>query len=109
MDELEQQQFEEMQEFNIREMEMEYDMSVDKVLYERGKTHGDFTDNSLTSQKLKNVMRNTGKNWEKLSDVDKEGLEMIQHKIARFINGDSSHVDTIVDIIGYATLIRNKK
>lgn len=32
---------------------------------------------------------------------------MIQHKIARLLNGDLTYLDNIFDIVGYATLIKN--
>ena len=31
---------------------------------------------------------------------------MIQHKIARMLNGDPTYLDNIVDISGYATLVQ---
>lgn len=33
---------------------------------------------------------------------------MIQHKIARILNGGKSHVDNWHDIAGYATLVENE-
>jgi len=35
----------------------------------------------------------------------KEALEMIQHKIARILNGDPNYADSWQDIAGYAQLI----
>ena len=35
----------------------------------------------------------------------KESLEMVQHKIARILNGDPAYVDNWVDIIGYVKLV----
>lgn len=74
------------------------------ILEERGKRYGRFEDHAEISQALKEVMWNTS-GFSKLSPSQKEGLEMIQHKIARMLNGDSSYLDNVVDIIGYATLI----
>jgi hypothetical protein len=43
--------------------------------------------------------------WDKLTYAQREGLEMIQHKIARMLNGDPTYKDNLVDVIGYATLV----
>ncbi len=44
--------------------------------------------------------------WKRLSNAQREGLEMVQHKIARMLNGDPTYLDNIVDISGYATLVQ---
>jgi hypothetical protein len=77
-----------------------------KILEERGKRYGSFETNAAISQALKRAMQ-FSPNWSKLTDVQKEGLEMVQHKVARMLNGDSSYLDNIVDIVGYSTLIKN--
>lgn len=79
-------------------------MGTKELLKQRGSTHGDFTDNSKISQEIKRVMR-TGKNWEALPDVHKEALEMIAHKIGRWLSGDHMYDDNPKDIAGYATLV----
>lgn len=76
---------------------------IDSTLDERGKTHGEFTEHSLTCQSLKCVMQNAP-NWEELSDVNKEALDMIMHKVARILCGNPNTKDHWVDICGYATL-----
>ena len=109
MDELWQKQIEEMMEEEIKEAEHEYEeyiSSTEGILDQRQTTHGDFSKNAYTAQTLKNVMRSNGSNWKNLTFVQQEGLDMIQHKIARFLNGKTSHIDTVDDIIGYATLIK---
>lgn len=77
-----------------------------KILEERGKRYGKFEDHAVISQGLKRVMQSSP-NWSKLTDVQKEGLEMVQHKVARMLNGDPSYLDNIVDIVGYSTLVKN--
>ena len=79
-------------------------MNVQDILEERGKTHGDFTDNAMIAQALKEIMRQ-GKNWNELPDTHKEALEMIAHKIARWLSGDYRYNDNMKDIIGYTTLV----
>ena len=77
-----------------------------KILEERAKRYGSFETHAAISQALKRAMQSSP-NWSKLTDVQKEGLEMVQHKVARMLNGDPSYLDNIVDIVGYATLIKN--
>ena len=43
----------------------------------------------------------------KLPD-QREALEMIQHKVARILNGDPTYTDNWIDIAGYATLVANR-
>ena len=77
------------------------------ILKQRKKTHGEFSHNARMSQSLKSIIRNSG-GWHSLTFVQQEALDMIQHKISRLINGDSSYLDTVVDIIGYATLMKDE-
>lgn len=77
---------------------------VDAVLAERGERYGHFGDVACTAQSLKNLMR-TSPGWTRLSASQREGLDMIQCKIARMLHGDPSYLDNIVDICGYAELV----
>jgi hypothetical protein len=81
-------------------------MSVHDILSERQKTHGDFTDVADIGHCLKEVMR-TSKNWreDNLSASVMEGLDMIQHKIARVLSGNPLEEDHYKDIAGYAECI----
>lgn len=78
--------------------------TIDETLAERGSRYGKFSEQALTSQALKNTMR-LSNNWSKLSPNQTEALDMIQHKIARILNGDPNYDDSWRDIAGYATLI----
>jgi hypothetical protein len=78
---------------------------VRQLLDERGARYGEFPDGAAISQALKSVMRDTP-GWRRLTDAQREGLEMIQSKIARMLNGDTRYADNIDDVIGYATLVR---
>ena len=78
-------------------------MSVSKTLKARGKRYGQFKDHAEISQGLKSVMHNTT-NWNSLSAAQKESLEMIQHKVARILNGDPNYADNWHDISGYSQL-----
>ncbi len=77
------------------------------LLTTRGNTHGEFRDNSKTSQQLKSTMK-LGANWANLTAYQKEGLEMIMHKIGRILSGDPMFLDHWEDITGYAKLIADR-
>lgn len=79
-------------------------MTVKKILAQRQKTHGNFETHASISQGLKAVMHSSP-NWDELSDVQKEALEMVQHKIGRLLNGDFTYLDNVVDILGYTELM----
>ena len=83
--------------------------TIQDTLKERGKRYGEFKDHALVTQKLKYVMQTFDRTkWDRLSEDKKEALEMIQHKIGRILNGDSSYIDSWVDIAGYAQLVVNQ-
>lgn len=77
------------------------------LLNERGKTHGDFTDHACITQILKQHMSYTY-NWSGLTYVQKEALEMIQHKVGRILAGDPNFKDHWDDIAGYAKLVADR-
>jgi len=80
-------------------------MSTKKLLAERGATHGDFSDNAHISQELKAIVCTTD-NWNfKFTDVQKEAMEIILHKIARISCGNPHFIDSWKDISGYAMLV----
>lgn len=78
--------------------------NVEEILAEREKVHGSFFSHAKMAQDLKFVLR-TSHNGPKLSAVQREGLEMILHKVARILNGNPNHKDHWDDIAGYATLV----
>lgn len=78
-------------------------MSVSNTLKQRQKTHGSFTDHAAMAQGLKDQMK-LGKNWDSLTPVQKEALEMIQHKVARVLSGNPNEPDHWHDINGYSSL-----
>jgi len=81
---------------------------IEDVLEERGKRYGSFDTHADIAQELKEVMR-AAPAWHNLPSNDMlEALEMIQHKIARILNGDPTYDDNWIDIAGYATLIAER-
>ena len=81
--------------------------SVDATLTERGSRYGKFKDHAELSQQLKEAMYCTD-GWECLSADMRESLEMIQHKVARILNGDPTYADSWHDIAGYAKLVDDR-
>lgn len=81
-----------------------YDMqtNVTEVLAERQGTHGDFRENAHCSQELKYIVLAHGNDL--LTAVQREALDNICQKMSRIITGNPNHVDSWVDIAGYATL-----
>jgi hypothetical protein len=79
-------------------------IEVQDILADRHTRYGSYGTTALIAQQLKGMMHET-QSWHKLTPSQREGLEMIQHKIARILNGDPKYIDSWVDIVGYATLI----
>ena len=77
---------------------------IHKIIKERGKTHGNFRDQAYCAQSLKSVIKESP-NYDRMSDVQKEALDMILHKIGRILAGNPDYKDHWVDIEGYANLI----
>lgn len=77
-----------------------------ELLQERGKTHGDFTQNAIYGQHLRTIFRSSPQ-WLNLPPVQREALDMMATKISRILSGNGDHPDHWDDLIGYATLARN--
>lgn len=78
---------------------------IETILDTRQAEYGGFENVAATSQALKDVMR-AAPNWSKLNPAQREALEMVQHKIARQLNGVLDQPDTVFDIEGYSRLNR---
>lgn len=76
---------------------------MQKILSDRKDKYGDFRYQADLSISLKHAMRE-GNAWYEMQPYMHEALDMIQHKIARILNGDPYYEDSWVDIIGYAQL-----
>ena len=76
---------------------------IEYILTEREKTHGIFHESTSMSQSIKDVIK-SGKNWYKMTDQQKEALEMICLKMARILSGNANYRDHWDDIAGYAKL-----
>lgn len=79
-------------------------MTINDTLAEREERYGSFAGHALISQNLLAAMHRTP-HWCGLTPAQREALEMIQHKVARILNGDPNYADNWHDIAGYATLV----
>ena len=81
--------------------------SIEATLAERESRYGSFSGHAKIAQDIKYVLTMAPR-WQKLSDSQKEALEMIAHKMARVLNGDPNYGDNWHDIAGYATLVEDE-
>jgi hypothetical protein len=87
----------------------EVDTDVDDILDERAATYGSFEDVAETAQSIKEDIRVAlNARGRVLSPDQHEALDMISSKIARIVNGDANHIDSWIDIAGYATLVADR-
>ncbi len=76
------------------------------LLTDRQTTHGSFEENAKISQGLKEWMRNSP-GWAKLTDVEREAMDMIALKFSRVLSGKSLEKQHWEDIVGYGQLALN--
>jgi len=81
--------------------------NVNEMLAGREARYGTFEGHARISQDLKSVMHERS-GWDRLKPDQREALEMVQHKVARILNGDPNYADNWIDIAGYATLVANR-
>ena len=84
--------------------ENEMTININDMLAGREARYGTFEGHARISQDLKAVMHERS-GWDRLKPDQREALEMIQHKVARILNGDPNYTDNWIDIAGYATLV----
>ena len=79
---------------------------ITETLQQRESTYGSFKDLAEVSRQLRIVVNSALKRKNKTLDAyQEESLNMILHKIARIVNGDSNYADSWHDIGGYAKLV----
>lgn len=82
---------------------------IDAILNARGSNYGSFLGLSQVTQRLKGVAHQFAGQNNKTFDADQaEALDMIFTKLGRILNGDPNHVDSWVDIAGYAQLVADR-
>lgn len=77
------------------------------LITERQVTHGTFEDNARVSQTLKLMLR-AEPGWIKLTDVEREVMDMIALKFSRMLSGRSLEKQHWEDVVGYAKLALNQ-
>lgn len=84
-------------------------LEIDAILNSRGSNYGSFLGLSQVTQRLKGVAHQFAWQNNKTFDADQaEALDMIFTKLGRILNGDPNHVDSWVDIAGYAQLVADR-
>ena len=78
------------------------------LIGERNETHGNFLNNSYTSQAIKRIYNVSQEHTRPLAAYQREALDMIAHKIGRIFAGDADFLDHWLDIAGYATLVHRQ-
>lgn len=82
---------------------------INAILNEREKTHGAFSDHARITQRLKSVIAEEllyrhERGQPPLTDMQRESIDMIEHKVGRIIAGNPNEPDHWNDIAGYAVL-----
>jgi hypothetical protein len=70
----------------------------------RDEQHGGLEAVGQISQNLKGCIR-AGCNWHRLTPAQREALDMMMHKVARILSGDSQLRDHWLDAAGYPLCI----
>lgn len=78
-------------------------MDIRDILADRAQTHGHYPLHAYITQRMKELFR-AQENWHKLTDAQREFLDMDAHKLGRILAGDPTHIDHYKDISGYAEL-----
>ena len=81
-------------------------MSIDKTLKARSSKYGRMEDNAAMTQAFMRIAE-ASPSWNKWTDMHKECVHMIFHKISRMANGNPMHIDNVHDIGGYAKLLED--
>lgn len=85
-----------------------YSGELGTLIGERNETHGNFLNNSYTSQAIKQIYNVSQEHTKPLAAYQREALDMIAHKIGRIFAGDADFLDHWLDIAGYATLVHRQ-
>ena len=80
---------------------------TERLLEDRGTTHGSFENNARVSQYIKRAFRNES-GWHSLTDVEREAMDMIALKFSRVLSGKSLEKQHWEDVVGYAQLALNQ-
>lgn len=92
---------------NQHQMTAPADQAVQQLLATRRTTHGEFRENALITQRIKDVLHDATR-WTLLGSFQKEALDMIAHKMGRIVAGNPDFHDHWDDIAGYARLVSDR-
>ena len=82
---------------------------VGKVLDARAEQYGSFMQSADTVIRIKGIMHNAvARNAVHLYPDQLQALDMIATKISRIVHGNPNHLDSWVDIAGYAQLVADR-
>lgn len=80
--------------------------NVEETLKQRAGRYGDMVENARITQGLMDVVMQSP-SWANWTPMHRECVHMIFHKIARMACGDCLYDDNIIDLIGYATRLKD--
>ena len=80
---------------------------VEAILAQRGRDYGDYPQKAEFIQNMKLMVR-MSQSWFKMDSDMRESVDMIATKMGRIAYGDPSHLDSWVDIAGYAKLVADR-
>lgn len=84
-------------------------MTIDNIMEERGSAYGDFGNQAMCAQTLKQILHgHAHRHNVNLSVEQKEAVDMLCTKLSRIVNGDPNKVDSWRDVEGYAKLIADR-
>jgi len=82
---------------------------VGKVLDARAEQYGSFMQSADTAVRIKGIMHNAvARNAVPLYPDQLQALDMIATKISRIVHGNPNHLDSWIDIAGYAMLVADR-
>ena len=76
-------------------------MSMQEMLSDRAKVHGDWAENADIAQRIKDALH-SGSSWPRMAPYMREACDLIALKLSRLVSGDWTYDDHIRDIAGYA-------
>jgi hypothetical protein len=85
----------------------DHQTAAEDLLDRRQTTHGNFEDNAIVSQMLKDIFRSFP-GWHRLSVIERESMDMIALKFSRILSGRSMEKQHWEDVVGYARLVEEK-
>lgn len=81
--------------------------TTEQLLAERQSTHGEYSEHARATQSILRVLQ-AERRWPQLSDMQKESLHMLAHKMGRIVTGNPDIADHWDDIAGYSKLISQR-